>query len=523
MKILFVGEFSQIATGYGKITSELIKRFHKDGYEVAELANFCGQNDPRIKNCDWKVYPNLPSNEEENREYSSNPQNSNGKWKFEDVLLDFMPNFVFGNGDPFFYEYQGNSPLRSFFNWIITAPVDGIPQHNQWIQIFNSADGLTTYTNWGKEVLESYDINVHGVTPPVASNEFFPINQKDIDIFKSMIGVSNKKIIGTVMRNQPRKLFYNLFSSFSKIDNDDILLYCHTTYPDGGWDFSELLLEFDLTSKVLFTYKCKNCNQAYANFFQDLKAPCPFCKKIAAKMPDGQDSVDNKILNRIINIFDVYIQVASREGFGIPQIEAAACDIPIITMDYAGMKDIIKYINAYPIKINDYNLSYPMNMIEAVPDQDSIIENIKLALSDNLKGKGIVRNLYNNTYGSWDNTYNVYKNIIDSLPIKKWEKRQISAPHEYSDMSHLSNEEYVKYLLLYVLNDPSLIGSYLMTRLIKDLNSGITFGGLFGDYFTESTEQRSYQEFNRRIAYDILFSRKVNNDYWIHQLNERLK
>ena len=35
MKILLVGEFSGISTGYGKITKELASRLHKDGYEVA--------------------------------------------------------------------------------------------------------------------------------------------------------------------------------------------------------------------------------------------------------------------------------------------------------------------------------------------------------------------------------------------------------------------------------------------------------------------------------------------------------
>jgi len=49
MKILLVGEFSGVSTGYGKITRELAQRLHNDGYEIAELATFCHKDDPKIK------------------------------------------------------------------------------------------------------------------------------------------------------------------------------------------------------------------------------------------------------------------------------------------------------------------------------------------------------------------------------------------------------------------------------------------------------------------------------------------
>lgn len=517
MKILLVGEFSELSTGYGKITNELAKRLHNDGYEVAELATFCRKDNIKIKNIPWKVYPNLPSNEEEDREYQSNPQNSNGKWKFEKVLKDFKPNFVFGNGDPFFYEYQQHSPFRKYFNWIIAAPVDGIPQHNQWIQIFNNADGLMTYTDWGKDILEDYGLSVDGVFSPVASNEFFKIPQIEIEKFKEGFGIKGKKIIGTVMRNQPRKLFDPLFNSFSKYlqINKDVYLYCHTTYPDAGWDFTELLIKYNIINKVLFTYKCAVCNESYPAYFQDLKSTCPFCKNISAKMPCGQDSVDNQTLNKIINLFDVYVQLASREGLGIPQVEASSCDIPVITMNYAGMTDICNKIGN-PVKIKDFYLSYPMNMMEAIPDQDDLI-NVIDSLINKTKNNETYQK-YKNNYESWDKSYSVFINILKKLPIKKWEKIKVEPPYKYVELD-ISNEDYVKFLILNVLREPELIGSYLMTRLINDLNSGITFGGICGNYFTESIEQRHYVNFDRKEAYNICLNRKMFNDYWQNELN----
>lgn len=517
MRILLVGEFSGVSTGYGKITKELAQRLHNDGYEIAELACFCHKDDPKLKNIPWKVYPNLPSNKSEEKIYNSNRQNSNGKWKFEEVLLDFKPTHVFGNGDPFFYEYQQHSPFREYFNWIVAAPVDGIPQHNQWIQIFDNTDGLMAYTDWGKKVLEDYGLKVNGVFSPVASNEFFKIPECEVEKFKQTFGIGDKKIIGTIMRNQPRKLFDSLFSSFSKYSkiNNNALLYCHTTYPDDGWDIPELLIKHNIIHKVLFTYKCSECQNSFPGYFQDLRSTCPFCKNLSAKMPDGANSIDNQTLNKVINLFNVYVQLASREGLGIPQVEACSCDVPVITMKYAGMTDIVNKIG-HEVKTKTFYLSYPMNMMEAVPDEEDLIEKIDSLI--NLKKDGSNLEKYKKHYESWDKSYKTFVEIINSLPVKSWNKKEIVNPVEYTELN-ISNEEYVKFLIDSVLCEPDLKGSYFMTRMINDLNSGISFGGLCGSYFTENGSQSNYSQFNRKIAYGICLERKMFKDHWQEKLN----
>lgn len=83
----------------------------------------------------------------------------------------------------------------------------------------------------------------------------------------------------------------------------------------------------------------------------------------------------------------------------------------------------------------------------------------------------------------------------------------------------MSNEDFVKYLILHVLREPELIGSYTMTRLINDLNSGISFMGMCGNYFTENIGQNNYVQFDRKRAYDICFERKKFRDYYQNLLN----
>jgi glycosyltransferase involved in cell wall biosynthesis len=519
-KILFVGEFSQIATGYGRITKELITRFHNDGYEVAELACFCSKSDKRIEKCPWKIYTNMPTTEEENSVYSSNAQNSNGKWKFEEVLIDFKPDCVFGNGDPFMYEYQMHSPFREFFNWVVMAPVDGLPQHNQWIQIFENADGLCAYTNWGKKVLEDYNIKVDAIIPPVASDGCFEINKEQKEIFKKKLNIQGKTIIGNIMRNQPRKLFNELFESFAEYNKEDnkSMLYCHTTYPDAGWDLSELLIKHKILNKTMFTYKCFSCSNIFPSYFQDILTVCPFCKKNSARMPSGQNSVDEQTLNKIINLFDVYVQLASREGFGIPQIEAAACNVPVVTINYAGMSDMRRSIGAFMVEPVGFYNSYPMNMMEAVIDKKEVVKKIHEA-KNSVKP---VSTLYKENYKSWDSSYYDFKNIIDSLKPKTWNSKKIKPVEPYEEIT-VSNEDYAKYLIAVILDKPELIGSYLQTRLIRDLNSGITFGGTFGNYFTENIGQDNPHDFDRKRAYSIFYNQRMFNDFWFSELNKTIE
>lgn len=518
MKILFVNDFSELSTGYGKYGKELLTRFYRDGYEVAELALACRHNSEKIKNCPWTVYPNLP-NEGEEKEYESNAQNSNGKWKFEPICLNFKPNIVISLTDPYFSDFITHSPFRQYYNWITMATVDGLPQHTQWLDFYKRADGLITYTDWGKSVLESCGLKVNGVASP-ASSDLFPINKDNIKHFKHNIGFGDKIVIGTIMRNQPRKLYDALFEMFSILNqNNEYILYCHTTYPDGGWDFGELLLKHNIASSVYFTYQCQSCGEVFLSNFEDMGTSCKNCGAISCVMPGGQSFVDNKMLNKIINIFDFYIQFASREGFGMPQVEAAACNIPIITIPYAGMIDSVDKLDAKPVKIKSYYLSYPMNMMEAVPDIYDAIDIIK-SLKENSNIS--TRELYLKNYSSWDKPYEVFKNIIDNLKIKKWEIKEIKQCQEYIK-PNIDNDTYAKYLLSEIYNRPDLINSYLHARLLRDLNFSVTHGGICGNYLTENLEHKNVIPFDCEMAYKVFYQQRQFDDFWQYNLNEVLK
>ena len=86
--------------------------------------------------------------------------------------------------------------------------VDARPQARQWIATYNSADACLTYSDWAGEVLKNQSggsINYLGSAPPSAHPAYKPIEDKE-GLKKSLGLEPDCKIIGTVMRNQRRKL-----------------------------------------------------------------------------------------------------------------------------------------------------------------------------------------------------------------------------------------------------------------------------------------------------------------------------
>ena len=123
---------------------------------------------------------------------------------------------------------------------------------------------------------------------------------------------TNAKVIGTVMRNQRRKLYPDLFATFRKVldvvENPySYYLYCHTSFPDMGWDIPELLQEHGLASHVLFTYLCTKTNKPFASFFCGPRAISPYTQDLDGIMVSVQNGLSYTDLSTIMQSFDLYL------------------------------------------------------------------------------------------------------------------------------------------------------------------------------------------------------------------------
>jgi glycosyltransferase involved in cell wall biosynthesis len=530
IRVLWVGEATFLNTGYSVYGRELLSRLSQvEGLEVAEMACYASPNDPRTRQTPWKVYPVVPHEEDRARteQYKNNPTFQFGEGTFDEILLDFKPHVVLDIRDVFMFDFQDRSPLREYFYNILMPTVDSAPQNRQWLDILSRTEAVLTYQDWSADVIRKEGngrINWVGSAPPSADVAFKPLDKTET---KKLLGLEGKTIIGTVMRNQRRKLFPELFRTFraylDQSKRTDVLLYCHTSYPDMGWDLPALLNEHGLNSRVLFTYLCRNCQSAHASFFNGQLSICPSCNHLSASPCNVQNGLDNNTLARIYNLFDVYVQYAVAEGFGMPIAEAAACGVPIIGTDYSAMEDIIRKLNGKPVRLLTKQLELETGCYRAVPDNDHLLSIFTECLSlspDELKAwsKKTLEG-YHKNYG-WNKTAQVWLDAISKVPIQNYENQWYQPAKLFNPVQpnyEMSNKDFAKFLIVNVLGEPHRLNSLLHMRLEKDLNSGCTGSVVAGMYYNEQSQMfgRPVQEaFNKEIAYKHFYELRQRKNQW---------
>ena len=72
----------------------------------------------------------------------------------------------------------------------------------------------------------------------------------------------------------------------------------------------------------------------------------------------------------VLNNFDLYIQYANSEGFGMPQGEAAACGIPVMGTDYSAMESVLRKLGGITIKPAALYKELETGCLRAVPDNN---------------------------------------------------------------------------------------------------------------------------------------------------------
>ena len=522
-KILFCGEATYLNTGYATYNREVIKRLFATGkYDIAEFASYGSNSDPRRKKIPWTFYGNMPdkNNEKEVSDYESVPTNQFGEWKFESVLLDFKPDIVCDIRDFWMMDFQQRSPFRRMFHWAIMPTVDAHPQNEQWLETYCDADAVFSYSDWGGEVIkEETNNNAKYIktAPPSADSAYIPVEDK-IKHKEKMGFSADSLIIGTVMRNQKRKLFPDLFKTFrmflDKSQNKDVFLYCHTSYPDLGWDIPKLIHKYGLSSKVLFTYVCQNCGHCFPMFFSDARTKCPKCKSSSAGLSNVQQGVSYEFLADIMNCFDLYIQYANSEGFGLPQVEAAACGVPVMSVDYSAMSSVIRKLGGTPLKLASVYNEVETGCDRAVPDNDyasdQIVKFFEMSEKERLDlGEQTRKNF--EKYYQWDDTAKIWEEHFDSIEIRPEEETWSSPPRLHSPATsipaEISDRDFIKWLIVNVLGEPEKLNTLFESRMIRDLNYGYFKQGTGNSYLNEDSlqfEKPDFVPFEKEQAYNIM-------------------
>lgn len=508
-------------TGFSRYTHELMTRWRDtEKYELAEHASSAISYDPHGRDCNipWLFYPNAVAKTDPSyKSYNSHYSNQFGAWRFESVCLDFKPDIVVDIRDPWMHISQ-DSPLRSFFHYVVQPTVDSIPYKKEWVDLFTKSDAVFGYSDWG---LEALDRESHG-----------RINKQkalycgvDLDIFRPVVDKRQHKkemglsedmfIIGTVMRNQKRKLYPDLFRAFrmlldslSEKDANKVFLYCHTSYPDVGWNIPELLTEFNIADKVLFSYLCRHTNHQYVSLFQDARAYSEYSRGLSGVLPGVAKGYNDIQLANVYNCFDICVQYSICEGLGMPQIEAAACGVPLASVNYSAMEDMIRLTDGYPINFSTKFRELETNAYRVYPDNEHCVQVLKKFYElgyEAQRKKGEKARKTAEVYFNWDNISKTYEDYFDNAELTgyqgKWNspERSLPKPPEKAPTG-LSHLNFLRWISSELLDEPDILFSPKMLETLRDLNYGVTKNGLEMAPITQDRVFKHYsQEANNRL------------------------
>lgn len=526
-RILMVGENNIAKSGFGLYTREILSRLHKTGkYKIAELSSFnFNQNNNHVP---WKVYPNaVQDNHEHSKQYNSDPENVFGKWRFDQVVLDFKPDIVFDIRDYWMLSWEDASLLRPYFHWVIAPTVDSLPQQYPWMQTFSNADVVSGHTDWAVAYMDQSGYNIDtapSVSDSVDTDVFRPINfSKKTNKALHMLP-TDSFVIGSVMRNQKRKLIPNLMGAvrdFRLITKSNAYLYLHTSYPEkSGWDIPSLLQEYEAYNFTLFTYYCGSCKKAWGSLWKGAKCKCPFCHEHNAGFPNVVNGLTDSELKNIYNLFDVYVQYAICEGLGIPQLEAASCGVPVFSVDYSAMSEVSTKLDTNKIPYALFK-ELETGAFRAIPNDKDLVKQLfqylelseeqKLERSKNIREKII-------DHYSWDKTAERYEELFDSMePKNNWDTPLMFNSNNPTIPKELtSNREWVTYAIKNIIMSPHLLKTSMIQMMIHHLDDGfIAAGGQIHPYNREIAKKQIEGILNHKALLENLRSGKAidNSDF----------
>ena len=490
-RVLVVSEAHYLHSGFGTYGNELLKRLAKtDKYELAEFAAYGKYSS--VNNLDWLFYANMPEDDEKAEGYDPNGAAQFGAWRFDRVCLDFKPDIVLSYRDPWMDTFIKSAPVRPYFHWVWMPTVDSEPQKQEWVHTFSETDALFVYSEFGQRVLEKQatkNINIIGcASPGIDPNIYKPVLNKKAH--KESFGLDpDCFIVGTVMRNQKRKLFIELMKSFRIfLDNapkelaNKTYLYLHTSYPEkNGWDIADGIISTNLSGKVLMTYRCRQCGSFDLGFFEGPITKCTKCGVFASQCPNVTFGLEIPDLVKIYNLFDLYVQYAICEGFGMPQVEAGACGVPVAATNYSAMEDTLHWLKGYKINVETMARELETNAERAYPDNNHLAKIIEkhLSLPEEKRIKKCVqtRQATKKRY-TWDKTAQAWMDYIDTYQPVDQQGQWDAPPNIYnipeSIPENLDNQQFIIWLYSEFLKETHKAFTYEGNKLLCDLACGAT-------------------------------------------------
>jgi len=360
-KLLILSDSPLIPTGYATISKNIANRMTELGWEVHFMGhNYIGQ----------KLLP--PITFEDGEQLNFRLSGMANEQYCKDIIVpkirEFQPDIFLVLLDtfmvyPWFCEMDF-APAKTIFYF----PSDGgggMPLGCE--NILTKVTVPVAMAKFGqKQVKECYNIDTKYI--PHAANEkiYYPLSDNEKQLLKSKWGLQDKFVVGVVARNQGRKMLdrtIKAFKIFAK-DKPNAILLMHTDPIDraAAVDLRNLIIREGIPNKVIFT---------------GMTMLTPFT---------------NDQMREVYNLMDVFLLTTSGEGFGIPIIEAMACEIPVVATDYTTTPELVIENNAGLGAKVAAELTGSWNVERAVMDDNDCVEKLTYLYNNREEAKQMGKN-----------------------------------------------------------------------------------------------------------------------------------
>ena len=345
-KILWCSDNPLIPTGYSQVTRNIGTRLKRAGFDFKAMGfqQFSMPIDLVKSRAGWIDFPILPS--------VVFGENYGDKGSIEfwthsikpDILIFLLDSFMIGHLiQPRIKDVlieRGIDKLKTMTKPWMYFPFDSANVYEGADKVLENMEVRIAMSRFAQRLLkketgmDSFYIP-HGVDTLV----YRPLPREIVEKTKKMNNMGGKFIIGSVFRNQTRKLPTKLIKAFNIFaqDKDDVLLLLHCDARDPqGQNLPDFIKRIGIGNKVKFTGM---------NFLS------------------GFSSHD---VNMVYNVMDVHALSTTGEGFGLPIIEAHATGTPNIITNYTTSPELVRDFGQL-VKVKEF-IEGQMNTNRAIVD-----------------------------------------------------------------------------------------------------------------------------------------------------------